>query len=91
MATSVRVEEAVKATLDRFQGHIQSETGERLSHSALLARLLRFAERREAEFLGGGDEPRLPTPEDMETHLAKAKRYGIDIDVTRIDEELYGG
>jgi hypothetical protein len=89
MATSVRVDEEVKESLDRLQGLLHAETGRRVSHSALLARLLAFAERRQAEFLGEAP-PALPSRGDVAEHLRRARRYGVAIDVTRLDEELYG-
>lgn len=91
MPTTVRVEDRVKSDLDQLQRHVEAETGERLSHSDLLARLLRFARRNEARFLGGGGaEWRGPTREQMEEFFRRLPRTGIKTDVTRIDEELYG-
>ncbi len=92
MPTTIRAEDDVKAALDRFQGHLLAETGERLSHSQLLARLLRFAERHEAEFLRvPKDDRRTLTPEELDRILADLTDIDVDVDVTQIDRVLYGG
>lgn len=89
--TTVRVEDDVKRELDRLQGEVLAETGERLSQSQLLARLVRFARAREAAFLGSGDAPwRPPTREEMEAHFRQVED-GPRTDASRIDEALYGG
>lgn len=92
MPTTVRVEDDVKREFDRFQGHLQAETGERLSHSELLERLVRFARAHEAGFLEQrGESWRPPTRPEMERHFALVKDWGVETDVTKLDEELYGG
>lgn len=90
MPTTVRVEDDVKAHLDRFQGLFQSETGQRLSQSQLLARLLRFAERRAPDFFNDVDTPwHPPTEEQLDRFFAQLGDWGAT-DAARIDEELYG-
>lgn len=95
-ATTVRVEAKVKKELDAFQGYVQSETGERVSHSELLARLVRFARQNEARFLASGEEGWTPpTKEQLEELLGRVRRVrlpkDLEVDATRIDEVLYGG
>ncbi|HEV8359902.1 MAG TPA: hypothetical protein VGR28_05525 [Candidatus Thermoplasmatota archaeon] len=69
MATTIRVADDVKRELDRFQGDFLAERGERLSHSELLARLLRFARLHEDRVLGGGRGP--PSRDDIDRLLAR--------------------
>lgn len=91
MPTSVRVEDDVKVELDRLQGHLQSETGERLTHSELLARLLRVGRRHEAELYAKPVPSRRPTSQQIRRRIAE---LAIDVgpsDVRDIDEVLYGG
>lgn len=91
MSTTVRVEDEVKADLDRFQGLVQSETGERLSQSQLLARLLRFAERRPWDFFKDPAPAwKPPTKEQLDRFFDSLEDWGVDTDSSRIDEELYG-
>lgn len=91
MPTTVRVEDEVKADLDRLQGYLQSESGERLSHSELLRRLLAVGRRHEAELFER--EPRAwkpPTREQLEILFAPSKDIDVETDSSRIDEFLYG-
>lgn len=90
MSTTVRVEEDVKAELDRLQGLVQMETGERLSQSQLLARLLRHARRR-PDMLFTEEKPWTPpTPEQVRTLLMGLRDWGIETDASKVDDELYG-
>ncbi|MHB8586718.1 MAG: hypothetical protein ACYDDF_12905 [Thermoplasmatota archaeon] len=66
MATTIRLEDAVKRDLDRLQADFLKERGERLSHSALLARLLEYARRHEAALLEE-DAPATPSRDQMES------------------------
>ena len=89
MPTTVRVEDDVKADLDRLQGLLQSETGKRLTHSQLLARLLAVARRHEAD-LYRDPVRRRPTADEIRKQLAD---LAVDVgptDVADIDEVLYG-
>jgi len=91
-ATTVRVDEATKRDLDRMQGLIQAETGVRLTHSELLARLLSVARRHEAELLRSGEaEWRPPTRDQLERLLAPARKVRVRSDASRVDDVLYGG
>jgi hypothetical protein len=92
MSTTMRLEDEVKIELDRFQGLLQHETGERLTHSELLAKLLGFATRRSGEFIASLHEPawRPPTAEEMRRLFSKVQDWGVETDSSRIDEELYG-
>lgn len=91
-ATTVRVEAKVKAELDRLQGILQAETGRRLSHSELLARLVRFASRRSGSFLKETEAKwRPPTPQELRILLAPVRDLDVETDVTKIDQVLYGG
>lgn len=90
--TTVRVDLKVKAELDRLQGLVQSETGQRVSHSNLLARLVRFASQRPEAFLReGAAEWKPPTPAQLERLLSRVRDWGVETDVTKIDRVLYGG
>lgn len=90
--SSVRVEEAVKSELDRFQGLVQAETGTRVSQSELLRRLLRFAKRHEADFLNeGAAEWRPPTRKELAKLRARVKDWGVESDASKVDDVLYGG
>jgi hypothetical protein len=89
MPTTVRVEDDVKLELDRLQGLVQAETGERLTHSALLARLVRVARRHESEIYTSKDAGRRRDAAAIRARLAK---LAIDIgpsDVRDIDAVLY--
>jgi hypothetical protein len=92
-ATTIRLDASVKRALDEFQGYIQSETGERVSHGELVARLLRFVRRNEATFLASRDESEWvpPTVAQLDALLAKTKRVRVKTNVSKLDEELYGG
>lgn len=91
-ATSVRVGEDVKELLDRVQGTVQAETGERVSASELLRRLLEFARRHEMQFLAeSGEEWKPPTKGELRKLFRGVRRWGVKTDVTKIDEVLYGG
>lgn len=93
MSTTVRVEDDVKAELDRLQLVLQAEAGKRLSQSELLGRLLQFANRRESQFMTealGGDETWVPpTPDEMDRLLSRVRDWGVATDASRIDEALY--
>lgn len=90
--TTVRVEGGVKEELDRVQGLVLAETGQRVSQSELLARLLRIARRHEAELMTAGEEAwRPPTHEEFRRLRERVRDLGIETDSSRIDEELYGG
>lgn len=89
MPTTVRVEDDVKQDLDRLQGLLQAETGERLTHSALLARLLRVARRHREELVQDPARKRL-TAVEMRARLQGLGVKGIKTDVRKLDEELYG-
>ena len=90
MSTTMRLEDEVKIELDRFQGLVQHETGERLTQSQLLHRLLRFAQQREAEFFNADEDAwRPPTRGEMEMLFSKAGYFG-PTDASKIDQALYG-
>lgn len=91
MPTTIRVEEDVKRDFDRLQGLLQAESGERLSHSELLARMLRVARRHERELYekAGPAQPRL-SADQIRKRLGE---LAIDVgpsDVRDVDEVLYG-
>ncbi|MFA5861096.1 MAG: hypothetical protein WDA16_05315 [Candidatus Thermoplasmatota archaeon] len=88
MPTTVRVEDEVKRGLDRLQGLVQAETGERLTHSALLARLLRVARLHEAD-LYASEAPRQRI-DLVRRRLDKLAIHGAHTDVRTLDETLYG-
>lgn len=91
-ATTVRVEERVKREFDRLQRRLRAAAGRRVSHSELLARLVRFARAHEEAFLGDGDEPSAPpTRADLERIFARVRDWGVATDVTKLDRVLYGG
>lgn len=90
MATSVRVEEAVKADLDRLQGLVQAETGERLSHSDLLARLLKIARRHEDEMMAEHEDWRPMSAQELDRFLDRLTVTGVATNVRNLDEDLYG-
>lgn len=92
MPTTVRVEDDVKTQLDRLQGLVQHDTGQRLSQSELLAKLLRFASKRSDLFFESLGEPEWapPTPAEMKRLFGKVKDWGVATDSSRLDEELYG-
>ena len=89
MPTTVRVEDEVKGELDRLQGLVQSESGERLSHSELLRRLLDVARRHEADLFQEAPAWRPPPRHRIEQLIASAPDCG-PTDSSRIDEALYG-
>lgn len=91
-ATTVRVEQGIKADLDRLQGLFQSETGRRLSHSELLGRLLQLARRHESELMESGAGPwKPPSTQEMKRLLARVRDWGVKTDASKIDEDLYRG
>jgi hypothetical protein len=89
MSTTVRVDDEVKADLDRLQGLVQAETGERLSQSDLLARLLRFARRRPEVVLRDEASWTPPTKAEMEALFAEVRDEGPATDASRIKQDLY--
>lgn len=90
MHTTVRVEDEVKLALDRLQGELLAERGERVSHSELLARLVTFARRREAEFLSEGRAWRPPTRAELDAVLASAPAVRVRARARDADAALYG-
>jgi len=89
-ATTVRLDGETKRELDRLQGMIQAETGARLTHSQLLARLLRVARRHEADILQeGGLAWQPPSAPQLARTLAKAQSVAVRTDASRVDDELY--
>lgn len=91
--TTVRVDSRVKRELDRFHGLVEMETGERLSNSELLRRLVQFASQRTEEFFepAVADEPGF-TRKDLEAHLARIKSWSdwnVESDASKIDQVLY--
>lgn len=90
MSTTVRLEDEVKLQFDRLQGELLAERGERLSHSELLARLVRFARSREAEFLAAADAWRPPTRAQLDALLARAPPVRVRTSARDVDDALYG-
>lgn len=87
----VRVDDDVKEELDRLQGLVQAETGDRLSQSELLHRLLRFARRNQAEFIEWDLDWEPPSREAVEGFLEALPDHGFTTDAREIDDTLYGG
>lgn len=91
-ATTVRVDERTKSSLDKLMGLVQAETGTRLTYAELLGRLLRLARQHEGELLlGSPDDWAPPSPLQLERVLRRAKDWGVRTDAGRVDDELYGG
>ncbi|MHB8586543.1 MAG: hypothetical protein ACYDDF_12015 [Thermoplasmatota archaeon] len=92
MGTTIRVEDSVKADFDRLQGMVQMETGQKLSHSELLARLIRSARRHPSNLMDSDDSmgPRW-SAKDWQAFERSLPDWGVQIDVSKIDEVLYGG
>ncbi|MGQ0534980.1 MAG: hypothetical protein ACT4PT_02795 [Methanobacteriota archaeon] len=89
MPTTIRLEDAVKRELDRLQGDILADRGERLSHSDLLARLLKFARLHEDEVLGGApEEP--PSRRDIDRLLDRVPDVRARARARDVDAALYG-
>lgn len=88
MPTTVRLEDEVKRELDRLQGELLAERGERISHSELLARLLRFA-RRDDRFFGDEGADTRPSPRDVERLLARVPDVRVRTRVRDLDRDLY--
>ena len=92
MATTLRVDGEVKRAFDRLQGEVQARTGERVSQSELLRKLIAVVRRHEAELYGEGRAPwSPPTPEELSRLRSRIEDWGFDTDSSRIDEVLYGG
>lgn len=90
-ATSLRIDGTVKVDLDALQGDVQA-TGDRVSHSTLIARLVAFAREHEAAFLGARAGWRPPTRAQVTALLREAVDIGEATDAGRdIDATLYGG
>lgn len=92
MATTVRVGEDIKGELDRLQGLVQAETGDRLTHHDLLARLVRLARRHPDELVAAQESWAPPPPAALERWRRRLPPADGDlgIDSDRIDEVLYG-
>lgn len=90
MPTTIRLEDTVKRELDRLQGDLLAERGERLSHSEILARLLRFVQDRADDFLGATADPPRPTPAEIDRVLAGAPDIRIQTRARDVDRALYG-
>lgn len=87
--TTVRLDQATKRELDRWQAQFALE-GQKLSRTEILARLMRTARRHEREVLGkGGWRPF--TPEEQEAFLRLPVRTGIKVSAKDLDKLLYGG
>ncbi len=89
MPTTIRLADAVKRDLDALQGEFLAERGERLSHSELLARLLRFARANEDRLFADEAEHR-PTADDIERLIAGLPTLRVRTDSRDIDKVLYG-
>lgn len=89
MPTTVRVEDDVKRELDRLQGELLADRGERLSHSELLARLLRIARAHERELFEGAPTGR-PTRANIDRLLARAPAVNVRARARDVDDALYG-
>lgn len=89
MPTTVRVEDAVKRELDRFQGELLAERGERLSHSELLAKLLRFVRAHEESFLAADAEPHRPSHADIDRLIASLPDVRAKTTARRYKDALY--
>lgn len=87
--SSVRIEGDVKTEFDKLQGFLQAETGERVSQSELLRRLLAVARRHEAELMGTAWSWRPPTREQLAKMKARLEPWGEPTDASKIDEALY--
>lgn len=89
-ATTVRLDHETTQELRRLQARIRAETGARLTHSQLLARLVRVARRHEADFLQeGGLAWQPPSAAQLARTLAKAQSVAVRTDASRVDHELY--
>lgn len=91
VATTIRVADDVKEEFARVQGLLQARTGERLSQSEVLARLLRVARTHERELLEEDKPWEPPTPKQIERFLDRLEDVPVETDSSRIDEVLYGG
>lgn len=103
MATSVPVDEATKARLERLQSEIERETGRSVSQRALLTRMIeREYESRDAlvdEFRDDGgdhveedefdDEWEGLSDEEIERWLSGTSDWGTETTEAEIDEILY--
>lgn len=88
--TTVRVDSTTKQELDRLQGWFQAETGERISHSDLLRRLLGVARRHEAELFAPSPTWRPPSLDAYRRLRGRIQDWGVETDARRVDEVLYG-
>jgi hypothetical protein len=86
-STSVRLDAAVKRRLDHLQGLAQAELGQRLSHSELLRRLLRYAERDVDRFLS--DAPARTWDRKQWDEWAASLPPTEVTDASNLDRDLY--
>ena len=89
MHTTVRVADDVKRELDRLQGDFLSTRGERLSHSELLARMLRFVRLHEEQLLESEDTQG-PTRAAVDRFFATLPSVSIKGRARDFKDELYG-
>lgn len=90
MVTTIRLEDPVKRELDRLQGDLLAERGERLSHSEVVARLVRLARLHEDEILGSAAEATPPTRAQIDALLARVPDVRVRARARDVDDALYG-
>lgn len=91
-ATTVRVGRDVKRRLDKLQRALQTRSGRKVSHSELLDRLARYADRNQADFFESGEDVwKPPGRAALDRILAEVGNWGVATDAANeIDDVVYG-
>lgn len=90
MVTSVKIDEETKARLERLQAKVKLETGKRVTHQEILARLIEPAVEAESDLVDSFRERRVPVSEaDRSVFQEGAVASGEDTTEDDIDDLLY--
>jgi hypothetical protein len=91
MATSVKMDDDTKASLERLQAEIRLQTGERVTQQEILARLVERAIESKAELIDSFRQERVPvTDADREAFHEGMVSSGVETAEEDIDDVLYG-
>lgn len=88
MATTVRLRDEDKATLNALQARYTLATGDRISLEELLSRVLELAEAYEDELILRDDPPQLGTEEIAAFHSGTSD-WGVETREEDIDRIIY--
>lgn len=88
--TTIRLHQETKTELDRWRGRLIEAEGAPLTAEETIRRLLRLAERHEAELLGRNIRISAEEIESWLAHMNEGIRdWGVESDASRLDDDLH--